>query len=302
MSQSIISPKYIIISAVKDEEKYIETTIRSVLEQTAKPAQWIIVDDGSQDGTHSIVDRFSRKNDFIKVVKLRRVSKRQPGSAVINAFNKGYDLIKDENFDFIVKLDCDLRFGPDYFKNIFLKFKEDDALGIASGVYLENKGKDLLPIEMPDYHAAGASKVVRLKCFQAIGGFTPEKGWDTVDEIKAQARGWKTGHFKDIVFYHLKNEGSGIGNIRTNKMHGEIYYLTGGSKLFFLLKFAHRIIFGTPFIIGGIMMFIGYLTPLIRRKKLLVDEEEAKYYKKLLNKRVVNKFKIHTIDKNGLLG
>ena len=302
VQQSIIAPKYIIISPVKDEDKYIESTIQSVLGQTVKPAQWIIVDDGSQDGTAAILNGYCKNNGWITVKRIEREPQRRPGSAVINAFNKGLELIKDEKYDFIVKLDCDLKFEPDYFKNMFSRFQDDANLGIASGVYLEKRGKAQIPVEMPDYHASGASKVVRSQCFKEIGGFTPEKGWDTVDEIKAQSRGWKTAHFKDIHFYHLKNEGSGIGNIRTNKMHGEIYYLTGGSKPFLLLKVAHRMIFGAPFIAGGFMMLIGYLIPLIKGKKLLVNDKEAQFYKKLLNKRIIDKVKIPSIEKVGLLG
>ncbi len=292
------APKYIVISPVKDEQKYVESTIQSVLSQTEKPVRWIIVDDGSRDGTSNILNKYCEKYNWITVMRLNRDAERRPGSAEICAFNKGFELIKDEDFDFIVKLDCDLKFGPDYFEKILLRFKDDSKLGIASGVYLENRGKGLMPVEMPDYHAAGASKVLRAQCYRAIGGFIQEKVWDTIDEIKAQSRGWKTGHFKDILFYHLKVEGSGIGHLRTNKMHGEIYYLTGGSKLFFLLKLAHRIIFGTPFFLGGIMMLFGYLNYLIKGKDLLVDEKEAKFYRKLLNKRIINKFKMHLVEKS----
>lgn len=294
MPQHSIAPKYIIISPVKDEQKYIESTIQSVLSQTLKPLQWIIVDDGSQDETPIILAEYCKGYNWISVIRLKREAKRQPGSAVIYAFNKGCELIKNEYYDFIVKLDCDLSFEPDYFEKIFSKFKEDNRLGIASGVYMENKVKGLLTVAMPDYHAAGASKVIRSQCFSEIGGFISEKGWDTVDEIRAQSQGWKTGHFKDIIFYHLKNEGSGIGNLRTNKMHGEIYYLTGGSKLFFLLKLSHRLIFGTPFLLGGIMMLIGYLSPLLKGKDLLVSDKEAEFYKKLLNRRIISKLKVRS--------
>ncbi len=301
MVQSAFVPNYIIISPVKDEEKYLESAIQSVISQTAKPAQWLIIDDGSHDGTAGILDAYSRKYDWIKVVRLDKEAKRQPGSSVIHAFNKGYELINDYKFDFIVKLDCDVRFGPEYFETLLLKFKDDATLGIASGVYLENRGKGFLAVKMPEYHAAGASKVLRWECFRSIGGFTPEKGWDTVDEIKAQVRGWKTGHFKEILFYHLKNEGTGIGSVRTNKMHGEIYYLTGGSTLFFFLKVAHRMLFGNPFLIGGIMMLLGYLSSFIKGKKLLVSDTEADYYRKLLNKRMMNKLKINSIEMSNLL-
>ena len=60
--------KYLIITPVRNEEKYIEYTIKSVLQQTVKPEEWIIVDDGSTDNTSSIIDEYSRKYDWIKTV------------------------------------------------------------------------------------------------------------------------------------------------------------------------------------------------------------------------------------------
>ena len=93
---------------------------------------------------------------------------------------------------------------------------------------------------MPSYHAAGASKMVRRLCFEQIGGFVAARGWDTVDEIRAVAAGWRTGHCKELKMKHWKREGSGIGAIRTHFMHGEIYYRTGGSRTFFVLKVLHR--------------------------------------------------------------
>ena len=277
---------YIIISPVKDEERYLETTIKSVISQTIKPVRWIIVNDGSIDRTPEILNEYCKKYEWINVVKIERGSRRQPGSAVINAFNRGYEIVKNEQFDYIVKLDCDLNFDSYYFEELLSKFNEDKKLGIASGIYLEKNDKHWIPVKMPFYHTAGACKFVRADCFKQIGGFIPSRGWDTIDEIRAQMMGWETRHFETLKMYHLKNEGSGIGNLRTNVMHGEIFYLTGGSKIFFMLKTLHRMIFGEPFFIGGIMMVFGYLKPLFFRKKLLVTDKEAKFYKQLLNRRI----------------
>jgi hypothetical protein len=88
--------------------------------------------------------------------------------------------------------------------------------------------------------------------------------------------------------YHLKNEGTGVGRIRTNVMFGEIFYLTGGSKLFFATKAIHRIIFGRPIIIGGVAMVLGYLRSLVSGKQLLVTRDEAVFYKSILNRRLLN--------------
>lgn len=278
---------YILISPVRDEEQYIEQTISSVINQTIKPSRWIIVNDGSSDRTPEIIDSYRKRFDWIEILRIDRDTARQPGSPVVNAFNRGYDLVKDSEFDFVVKLDCDLRFASDYFEKLLQEFEKDPRLGIGSGIYFEDHGKGWTPVKMPLYHTAGACKFMRKECFNQIDGFVVAKGWDTIDEIRAQMRGWRTRHFEDLAMYHLKNEGSGIGLLKTNAMHGEIFYLTGGSKFFFIMKVLHRIVTGRPVLIGGIMLLYGYLKPLIQKRKRLVSDGEAKFYSNLLNSRLL---------------
>ena len=280
-SPSDESPRYVIISPVKDEVRYIEETIRSVMNQTVKPAQWVIVDDGSEDGTSDLIRKYSESCPWIRTLRIDRDARRFPGSAVIRAFDEGYRTI-DRPFDFIVKLDCDLRFEPRYFERLFDEFQKNPRLGIASGLYVEKHKGKWRPVSLPDYHAAGASKVVKRLCLEQIGGFIPERGWDTVDEIRSWSRGWETRHFPDIVFDHLKNEGSGIGKLRTNVMLGEISYLVGTSRVFFAAKVGHKMFIGWPIFMAGLLMLFGYLKSSILRRKLLVTREEAVMYKRLL--------------------
>ena len=280
---------YILVSPVKDEEQYIETTIRAVLNQTIRPSKWIIVDDGSRDRTRAIAEKYAQEFPWITLVPHMRDAARQPGSGIIRAFNVGYERVRDLDHDFIVKFDCDLDFPPDYFEQLLVRFRQDPQLGIASGIYLETRGGKWEPVKMPAYHAAGQTKMVRSKCFADIRGFVESRGWDTVDEIRAQSMGWKTRHFEELYFHHLKTEGSGIGFLRTNKMHGEIYYLTGGGYLFFLLKFFDRLFLGRPFFLGGMMMLWGYLKPLLTRRPRLVDNSEAKLYQHMLNHRIMER-------------
>jgi glycosyltransferase involved in cell wall biosynthesis len=280
------SPRYVIISPVKDEARYIEFTLKSLIAQSLKPVLWILVDDGSRDGTTEIIRRYLQENSFIRMVQNPHAGTRRPGSAVIRAFNFGYEFLSESDYDFIVKLDSDLSFGPDYFEKIIGKFIDDERLGIASGVYFEKSNSGAWrEVKMPSYHAAGASKVMRRKCFEEIGGFIVAAGWDTVDEIRAMARGWKTRHFKDLRIKHHKIEGSGIGQLRTSVMHGEIYYLTGGSKLFFVLKVFHRMGW-KPYVLSALALLYGYLRALKNKKPLLVSKEEAVCYQSLLNKRL----------------
>jgi len=280
---------YVIISPVKDEEQFVEFTLRSVIQQTVKPVLWILVDDGSRDRTSEIVSRYAEEHSFIRLIRNPNSGVRKPGSAVIRAFNVGYNALGDTAYDFIVKLDCDMSFEPDYFEQLMGRFAGDERLGIASGVYLEmNKTGVWKEVPMPSYHAAGACKVVRRNCFKDISGFIVSAGWDTVDEIRAMIHGWRSRHFRDLQMHHHKPEGSGIGPVRTNFMHGEIYYLTGGSKLFFLLKVLHRIK-AKPYVLGALALTGGYLRAGVKRKDLLVTREEALRYKAMLRGRIFMK-------------
>ena len=290
-SSRATSPRYIIISPVKDEEAYVECTLRSVTSQSLRPALWVIVDDGSKDSTAEIVSRYIDFHPFLRLVHNPHTGVRQTNSAEIRAFNVGYESIGETDYDFIVKLDGDLSFEPDYFAKLLGRFNGNDRLGIASGVYLEMDGSGVWKeVAMPSYHAAGACKVIRRECFEEIGGFLVARGWDTVDEIRAMTRGWKTGHFRELQMKHHKVEGSGMGAIRTSVMHGEIYYLTGGSKLFLLLKVLHRM--GTkPYLVGALALFRGYLKAMWGRETPLVTKTEARCYRSLLHARLMNQVK-----------
>jgi glycosyltransferase involved in cell wall biosynthesis len=287
MTEHSRTGNYVVISPAKDEGPYIEKTIKSMIGQSLTPRSWIVVDDGSQDGTAQIVARYAKQYSWIKASPLVRDSERKPGSAVISAFMAGYELIKNDHFDFVVKLDCDLEIPEKYFETLISRFQADSKLGIASGIYWEASGQDWKPVRMPKYHAAGCSKMVRAECFREIGGFIPKRGWDTVDEIRAQVMGWKTCHFEDISLRHLKSEGTGIGFSRTNLMHGQIYYLTGGGTLFLLLKCLHRLFFGKPIFVGGVMMLVGFIRAHLKGEPRLVSDGEAVRYRRLLNERIL---------------
>jgi glycosyltransferase involved in cell wall biosynthesis len=271
---------------VKDEARHVELTLRSVIGQTLKPALWVIVDDGSTDGTAEIVERYTRDCSFIRLVRSARRGDRNTGSAEVQAFYRGYQLLGQTEFDFIVKLDGDLSFEADHFEKLLGRFWSDERLGIASGVYLEtdNEGEWKI-VAMPSYHAFGACKVIRRACWEDIGGFALTPGWDTADEVRAWNRGWRTRHFTDCEARHHKPEGSAMGYLKTSRMYGEIHYVTGGDPLFLLLKVVDRVRL-KPFLFGALAMLFGYAHAVATRQPRLVSRGEAEHYRSLLRQRM----------------
>ena len=88
-------PLISIITVVKNNEKYLEQTIKSVLSQEYKNFEYIIIDGGSTDNTISIIKKFSNEIDYW-------LSENDHG--IYDAFNKGMQLAKG---DFIGMVNSD---------------------------------------------------------------------------------------------------------------------------------------------------------------------------------------------------
>ena len=77
------------------------------------------------------------------------------------------DLISlTEPYDFIVKLDGDVTFEPNYFESLFNRFCSDPQLGIAGGgLYERPDGKTWILYTAKD-QVRGCTKVYRRECFE----------------------------------------------------------------------------------------------------------------------------------------
>ena len=93
--------KEILISAVMsvyNGEKYLEEAINSILSQTYTKFEFIIINDGSTDNTHKILDRYQQKDKRIKIIN-NKINK-----GLIYSLNKGFEIA---NGKYIARMDAD---------------------------------------------------------------------------------------------------------------------------------------------------------------------------------------------------
>ena len=98
----------VIISPVRNEERFIKHTIEYVFRQSVCPAAWIILNDGSTDKTREILNSYWESVDWIMVVDKRDRGFTQVGKGVIEAFNLGLNTLTESDWEYLVKLDCDV--------------------------------------------------------------------------------------------------------------------------------------------------------------------------------------------------
>jgi glycosyltransferase involved in cell wall biosynthesis len=268
-------PSYVVITPVKNEAEYIEKTINSMIQQTHLPKVWVIVNDGSKDQTAEIVQRLSKQHPWIRMVNRTASGPRKRGKAVIEAFNEGYATLEDD-YEFIIKLDGDVSFGPDYFENILREFEAQPELGIAGGgLYELPGGKKWVLLTYKD-NVRGCTKFYRRKCFEQIGGLVPTMGWDGIDEWKARYLGWKVQSFRTQKLYHYRFTGAVTGKIKSFIEEGEGAYRMGYHPLFLIARGIWHM-GKPPYFLGGITMIAAFFWSGILRKEQVVEPQVIRF-------------------------
>ncbi|MGB2715282.1 MAG: glycosyltransferase family 2 protein [Vicinamibacterales bacterium] len=266
-------PRYILITPARNEAPFIGMTIESVLAQTHRPAKWIIVSDGSTDGTNEIVEPYAAAHDWIELVKLpERTQRHFAGKAA--AFNQGSSRIGDTPYEVIGNLDADVTFEPDYLKFLMRKFAESPRLGVAGTPYREDNMMYDERFKSPD-HVSGACQLFRRECFEAIGGYPLIRtgGIDFIALLKAQAAGWETRRFEEKFCWHHRSVGSGLhGRVYQRLLnHGKMDYLLGSHPVFEVFRTALQMR-RRPYLIGGTLMLAGYVWAMLRRMERSVPQ------------------------------
>jgi len=85
-------PLISIITVVYNGEEYLEETIHSVINQSYKNIEYIIIDGGSSDGTVDIIKKYEKKIDYW-------VSEKDEG--IYDAMNKGIDVARGDFINFM---------------------------------------------------------------------------------------------------------------------------------------------------------------------------------------------------------
>lgn len=279
---------YYIVIPIHNEEAYLESTLNSILGQTLLPKKVILVNDNSTDSTETIINSFSSKHSIFQKLNIISTTQHMPGSKVINAFNKGFNVL-DENFDFIVKLDADIILPKNYFEVIGSHLKKEPKLGICGGfIYEQNDcGEWILNHPMDKDHVRGAIKAYSNACFNAIGGLKNAMGWDTVDELLAKYHGFLIQTDLTLKVKHLRPTGKAY-NKKAKRLQGKAMY---SMRYGFLITCIASIKMAAKN--KSIKSFwnniIGFMNAAYNNAPYLVNEVEGKFIRQLRWKNIKRK-------------
>ncbi|MGH9407508.1 MAG: glycosyltransferase family 2 protein [Terriglobia bacterium] len=267
---------YVLITPARNEAAFIEQTIKSVVAQTTRPAKWVIVSDGSTDGTDEIVKAYAAQYEWIELLRMpERKERHFAGKA--HAFNAGCGRIKDTAYDLIGNLDADITFEADYFPFLLDRFAENPRLGVAGTPFRED-GRQYDYRFTSIEHVSGACQLFRRECFEAIGGYRPIKtgGIDFIAVTTARMKGWQTRTFREETSVHHRKQGSAKrGALAAAFALGQVDYTHGSDILWQLC----RSVYQTSRSPTGILYLAGYVWALTTRAERVIPPEIVRFIK-----------------------
>jgi glycosyltransferase involved in cell wall biosynthesis len=283
---------YAIVTPAKNEEKFIEETIRSVIGQTILPHKWVLVNDGSIDKTSEIINKYRKDHSWIELVELPIRNGRR-FDAKIQSFNEGLKKVDMNKIEIIGNIDADISFENDFIEYLLIKFMEIPRLGVAGAPFVENNQKVYNGKHVDLNHVSGACQLFRKECYNDIGGFTPVKhgGVDWIAVTTARMKGWKTQTFIEKTYNHLRPIGTGNASvIKARFNHGIKDFYLGNLFIWQFLR-ALNLVFHKPYFLSGIMTFAGYIYAALSGMKKPISKELISFHQKEQVNRMMGIFK-----------
>lgn len=166
---------------VYNAERYVAQAVQSILNQTFRDFEFIIVNDGSTDGSLAILERFAKADARIKLIS-------RPNTGYVVALN---EMLEQARGEFIARMDADDEAAPNRFA-VQVALLSDDPSIVACGsnvILIDPDGDILIPMARPQshdeidsWHLAGRSGaaiahpavMIRRAAIEAVGGYEVE--------------------------------------------------------------------------------------------------------------------------------
>ena len=277
---------YVIITPMRNEAVHLEAVLAGVLDQSVRPSLWLVLDDGSADDSAAIAERAAAAHPWIRVVRLADRGFDAVGGGVAAAMNHGLGLLAGERCDYVAKVDADVALPERYFETLLTLCRDQPAVGICSGhPYTYVAGRRFVE-RHGDSFPSGTARLYRRSSLDAIGGFVPSVGWDTVDILRMRMRGHTTRVLHDLEYLHLRRMGTRNGYVDGMVRDGRNAWLTGYGGLFFTARALFNARY-RPWLLRSACMLWGYADARLRRLPRIVTDEEVAFHRALQRRRIL---------------
>lgn len=185
--------KVSLICTVKNEEENISSFLKSIVVQSSKPLEFIVVDGGSKDKTLLILKKFSKRFKWIKAYqKIGNISE-----------GRNFAIKKSKN-QIIAVCDAGGQYSKNWLQNLVRGFNGQVSFGMDSPL-IKNDFQKVLAKTLLHNGVAGSSRnmIFLKKIWEEVGGYPEDLmiGEDTLFDERIKNAGYKISRIPDAICY-----------------------------------------------------------------------------------------------------
>ena len=212
-------PPYVLTTPVRDERDGLPEVVAAMAAQTHRPTLWLLVDDGSTDGSLEWLEEQSAVHAWLEVVPapepateylgahVARIKRWGLEQAIQRAVAGGTDPLHAG------VVDADIVVPPDHYARLVEALESADGMGIVSSIVVSRTpdGGLLRERYQREDLPRGGTQFFKVACLDSIGGLPPFPGFDGAANVKARLRGWRCRLVTDLEAVQLRETATRFG-------------------------------------------------------------------------------------------
>jgi len=277
---------YIMITPMYNESTYLQKLKETILNQTVRPALWVIGDGNSTDNSYAIATETFKEYDWIHIIRQKHFYNNGYSHQNISYntndcldYARNTSAEKNIEYAFVGNMDASLYLSNMCFELLKQEMEKDPGLAFTCAQQISQ------PISINEINNKGPFKIYkglnncrlyRKEFIYEIGGYPITFSPDSVLKVKALNRGWRIKKVEKAYTLQRRRPGCKRGCWKGYQLFGNGMYNLGYHPLLLLLNVLYTSI-SYPYYIG-LAIGYGYIQAFIRNDQKITDSEVREYF------------------------
>lgn len=274
---------YVLTTPARNERAGLPALVETLAAQTAAPLVWLVVDDGSDDGSKEWLEAARERCPFLEVVSAPEAADEYLGAHVARIKRWGLEQAiaraRQRGLEPACAgvLDADVLLPPEHYAVLCERMASTPGLGVASSVLVARDGdrRFVEPFQRADL-PRGPTQFFRVSCLERMGGLPPWPSFDSIANVKARALGYETRLVTELVALQSRETAARFGHAAGYARKGRYAWFLGLHPLLvvartaaYTLKRPHH---------AGLHFLKGYLASAAARAPRCPDPVVREHY------------------------
>lgn len=225
---------YVLATPARNEREGLPALLQTVAAQALLPLVWVIVDDGSDDGSREWLEAERARYPFLQVLSAPESADEYLGAHVARIKRWGLERALAEararghEPACAGVLDADVLLPPEHYATLVSLMERNANVGVASSVLVarEGAGHFVEPFQRADL-PRGPTQFFRVECLEKMGGLPPWPSFDSIANVKARALGYTTELLRDLVAVQSRETATRYGHAAGYARKGRYAWFLG---------------------------------------------------------------------------